>query len=152
MDVLDVALLVSDALERTGVGYFLGGSLASSFQGEPRATNDIDLVVELTEEKVSPLAEALGPDFDVDLPALRRAARERTSWNLVHVPTVAAGGVPLRVGPGLVAPVAGCKRRFSETASRARHLHGLGPRGADRRARSHLPPLAAGGGDGILSA
>lgn len=43
MDVLDIALRVTDALERLGIGYFLGGSLASSFQGEPRATNDIDL-------------------------------------------------------------------------------------------------------------
>lgn len=88
MDVLDVAFLVAEALERTGVGYFLGGSLASSFQGEPRATNDIDLVVDLAEPQVAPLAAALGPDFDVDEEALRRAARERSSWNILHAPTV----------------------------------------------------------------
>jgi hypothetical protein len=52
VDVLDIALRVTEALERTGVGYFLGGSLASSFQGEPRATNDIDLVVDLEEGQV----------------------------------------------------------------------------------------------------
>jgi hypothetical protein len=36
-DVVDVALAVARALERAGVAYFLGGSLASSLQGEPRA-------------------------------------------------------------------------------------------------------------------
>jgi len=88
VDVVDVALLVTRALERCGVAYFLGGSLASSFQGEPRATNDVDLVVDLAERDVAPLLAALGPDFDVDEVALRRAVRERASWNLIYVPAV----------------------------------------------------------------
>jgi len=65
-----------------------GGSPASSFQGEPRATNDIDLVVDLTEPDVGPFVAALGPDFDVDQVALRQAVRDRASWNIVHVPAV----------------------------------------------------------------
>jgi hypothetical protein len=47
-DVLDVALAVAQALERCDIGYFLGGSLASSYQGELRATNAIDFVVALS--------------------------------------------------------------------------------------------------------
>jgi hypothetical protein len=86
MDVLDVAARVARALDAAGVGYFLGGSLASSLQGEPRATNDIDLVVDLREEQVPALVGALGQDFDVDAEALRRAARERTSWNVFFLP------------------------------------------------------------------
>lgn len=88
MDVVDVALRVAEALERCGVAYFLGGSLASSFQGEPRATNDIDLVVDLSDAAVAPLIAALGPDFDVDEGALRRAVRERSSWNVIFIPSV----------------------------------------------------------------
>jgi hypothetical protein len=87
VDVLDIALRVTEALERTGVGYFLGGSLASSFQGEPRATNDIDLVLDLEEGRVERLAVELGADFDVDEVALRRAAAEKTSWNVIYLPT-----------------------------------------------------------------
>ncbi|MGK3967780.1 hypothetical protein WMF38_26855 [Sorangium sp. So ce118] len=45
VSALDVALRVAAALESLGCEYFIGGSLASSLQGEPRATNDIDLVV-----------------------------------------------------------------------------------------------------------
>jgi hypothetical protein len=39
-DVLDVALIVADAIDASGSEYFVGGSVASSLQGEPRATND----------------------------------------------------------------------------------------------------------------
>ena len=88
MDVVDITLLVTRALERCGVAYFLGGSLASSFQGEPRATNDVDLVVELPPDRVADVVAALGPDFDVDADALARAARERGSWNVIYVPAV----------------------------------------------------------------
>ena len=42
VDVVDVTLLFTAALERCGIEYFLGGSLASSLQGEPRSTNDVD--------------------------------------------------------------------------------------------------------------
>jgi hypothetical protein len=88
VDVVDVTLLVTQALERSGVAYFLGGSLASSFQGEPRATNDVDLVVDLEPARVRAFVAALGPDFDVDEEALRRAAVERTSWNIIYAPAV----------------------------------------------------------------
>jgi len=86
--VLDVAFAVAAAFERCRIDYFLGGSLASSFQGEPRATNDIDFVVSLSESKVADLADALGANFYIDTTALRDAVRERRSWNIIHLPTV----------------------------------------------------------------
>jgi hypothetical protein len=75
-------------MERAQVSYFLGGSLASSLQGEPRATNDIDFVVDLRGPQIRPLIDALGADFDVDEEALREAVSRRSSWNIFHVPTV----------------------------------------------------------------
>lgn len=41
-DPIEVALQVASALEAVGAEYFVGGSVASSFQGEPRSTNDVD--------------------------------------------------------------------------------------------------------------
>jgi hypothetical protein len=87
-DMVDVALTVARAFEGTGIAYFLGGSLASSTQGEARATNDIDFVVDLTEPQIAPLAQALGPDFEVDEVALADAVRTRGSWNLFFLPLV----------------------------------------------------------------
>jgi hypothetical protein len=86
--VIQVALQCAESFERVRVDYFLGGSLASSLQGEPRATNDIDFVVDLKPSQVEPLAQALGNDFDVDVEALREAAMRRSSWNIFHQPTV----------------------------------------------------------------
>jgi hypothetical protein len=82
---LDVAVLVAGALDRAGVEYFLGGSVASSLQGEPRSTNDIDFVVDLRSESVAALIRELGEEFEVDEEALRDAVRARASWNIFHL-------------------------------------------------------------------
>ncbi|MBZ4419336.1 hypothetical protein [Myxococcus sp. RHSTA-1-4] len=86
--VLLVALQCAESFEQVQVGYFLGGSLASSLQGEPRATNDIDFVLDLKPSQVEPLAQALGSDFEVDIESLRESAMRRGSWNIFHQPTV----------------------------------------------------------------
>lgn len=88
MTPLDVAITVARALESVGVGYFLGGSMASSFQGQPRLTNDLDFVVRLRSQDIEPFKKALGPDFEVDELALLEAARTKRSWNIFHLPTV----------------------------------------------------------------
>jgi hypothetical protein len=44
LDPIDVALLVTAALERLGILHTVSGSIASSIAGEPRSTIDIDLV------------------------------------------------------------------------------------------------------------
>jgi hypothetical protein len=87
-DVIDLALAVAAAFDRSGVPYFLGGSLASSLQGEPRATNDIDFVIEIDEARIARLSAELGTDFDVDETALAEAVRKRGSWNIFFLPFV----------------------------------------------------------------
>jgi len=87
-DVVDLAVAVAAAFEHSGVPYFLGGSLASSLQGEPRATNDIDFVIEIDEARIPRLSAALGTDFDVDETALARAVQTRGSWNIFYLPFV----------------------------------------------------------------
>jgi hypothetical protein len=87
-DALDVALLVAAALESVGAEYFVGGSVASSLQGEPRATNDIDFVVSLLPGRVAALATALGPDFEVDQEMLREALGQGSSANFFYLPLV----------------------------------------------------------------
>ena len=62
---LDVALRVAAALEAVGCEYFVGGSVASSLQGEPRATNDIDIVVAMMPHRIRAFAEHLGAEFEV---------------------------------------------------------------------------------------
>jgi hypothetical protein len=86
--LLEVALRVARALAAAQVPYVLGGSVATSLQGEPRATRDIDFAVHLIEAQVPTLVAALGTDFDADEEALREAARLRRSTNIFYLPAV----------------------------------------------------------------
>ena len=86
--MLLVALKFAVACEAVQVPYFLGGSVASSLQGQPRHTQDIDFVVELTARQVPDLIRALGPDFEVDDEALIDAVQRKRSWNIFFLPEV----------------------------------------------------------------
>ncbi len=45
-------------LEQLAIGYMVTGSLASSLQGEPRSTHDIDIVIDLPQSKAHELVAA----------------------------------------------------------------------------------------------
>jgi len=85
---LAVTLLVIDALERLGVPYLIGGSLASAVHGVARATLDADVVADLRPEHAAPLARALDEAFYVDVEAIRDAVRRRSSFNVIHLETM----------------------------------------------------------------
>ena len=84
---LDIALRVAAAIESNGGNYFVGGSLASSLQGEPRATNDIDLVIELPLGEIGNFRSSLGADFELDEDMLRDALLHARSANAFYLPT-----------------------------------------------------------------
>jgi hypothetical protein len=100
-DPIAVALRVADALDRLGVRWTIGGSIASSLAGEPRSTLDIDMVAAIEEQQADALAADLSGDFYVDPESLRQAIRARGSANLIHQATqlkvdlFIAGGTPL---------------------------------------------------------
>lgn len=87
-EVSEAAAALGEVLERAGIRYFVGGSVASSMHGVPRFTSDLDLVVDLSEAQIPALLAAAGPDFDIDEESLREEARRRGSWNIFHVPSM----------------------------------------------------------------
>jgi len=99
-DAIAVALRVGAAIESVGGTYFVGGSVASSLQGEPRATNDIDIVVDLPVGRIRDLVASLGSDFEVDVDMLRQALVGGRTCNIFYLPVVtkvdlfAVGGSP----------------------------------------------------------
>ena len=90
--MLPETLIVIDTLvnrlDALGIGYFIGGSVASSMHGIYRATNDADIVVDLPEEKVDEFVAALQDDFYVDADMIRDALRHNHSFNVIHLPTM----------------------------------------------------------------
>ncbi len=84
---LQAALRVADALDALGVRWFLGGSLASSAHGVPRATLDADIVADLQPQQVKLLLKAIGEGWYADEQAMRDAIANRSSFNLIHLDT-----------------------------------------------------------------
>ena len=79
---------IVEALGVADIAYMLTGSLASSLQGEPRATHDVDLVIEIGEPDVPRLLQALAaPDLYLEGSAVAEAVRERTVFNLIQPST-----------------------------------------------------------------
>lgn len=84
-DVIWVAQSLTEALEKLGIVYWIGGSMASSVHGLPRTTQDVDLVADLKEEHIDGLMAALENDFYVDRQAVCRAINSRRSFNVIHL-------------------------------------------------------------------
>lgn len=87
-DPLAVALMVTAAFERLGVRYVLGGSLASTAMGEPRATLDVDLVADLQASTVADWIAELGPDFSVDKAWATAEVLRRGAFQAMHLPSL----------------------------------------------------------------
>jgi hypothetical protein len=79
--------LVVRQLEAAGIDYMITGSVASSLQGEPRATHDIDVVVAIRAPAAAAGLKAAfpEPDFYLDELAVRDAIDARGMFNLIDV-------------------------------------------------------------------
>lgn len=83
-DPVEVALVLARVLERLGIRYCVGGSVASSVYGEVRTTLDVDFVAELRQTDITALVAATREDFHIVDASVRRAVRDRSSFNLIH--------------------------------------------------------------------
>ena len=58
-------------LNRTGVTYYLTGSMASNYWGIPRTTHDLDFVVQLSKAAVTRIVDEFSADYYIDEAAVR---------------------------------------------------------------------------------
>jgi len=85
VDQLDLLRHVVRTLEGLGVPYMLVGSIASGAYGEPRFTQDIDVIVALRAEQVDALCDAFpAGDYYVSPHAAREAVRRSGQFNVIH--------------------------------------------------------------------
>jgi hypothetical protein len=82
-----IILLVAQTLERLGIPYAIGGSLASSLHGVMRSTLDVDIVADMKLEHIQPLVAALSKEFYADDEMMRDAIEHHSSFNLIHYET-----------------------------------------------------------------
>jgi hypothetical protein len=85
---LEVTLRVARVLEGLGVDYLVGGSLASSLHGVPRATQDVDIVAMIRLRHVDEFAAQLSDRFYVDADMVRDAIARLSSFNIIDMTTM----------------------------------------------------------------
>jgi hypothetical protein len=73
------------ALDATGTPYMLTGSYASSLQGQPRSTHDIDLLVAITPTAARTLLQLFtDPQYYLDEFAVNDAITRKSLFNLIE--------------------------------------------------------------------
>ncbi len=85
MEQADLLRHAIRSLESLNVAYMLVGSFASIAWGEPRFTQDIDIVLDLPETSVANFCSAFPPpEFYLNQESVFEAIRNRFQFNLLH--------------------------------------------------------------------
>lgn len=79
---LNVVARLTAALQQLRVSYAVGGSLASSLYGVPRATNDVDVIADLRPPHVTRLVASIEASFYVDERMIQSALADHSSFNI----------------------------------------------------------------------
>jgi len=80
---LDVVIGVAAMFDELAIDYVLGGSLAGSFFGEPRATADVDVAIRVDTEATDRFLARAESEFYVPNEAARVAIQTHDSFNLI---------------------------------------------------------------------
>lgn len=85
---IQLALRVAEIFDEIEVPYLIGGSVASSILGEPRATLDVDIVADLQLSHVQPLVQLMTEEFFIDERMVIEAIERKSSFNVIHLNTM----------------------------------------------------------------
>lgn len=99
-DLRDTLSDAIDALKSGGWKFHLTGGLATSYYGEPRFTQDIDIVIRLNEgDPVDLLIESLTKKFIIDEQTVPAAVRAQKMFQALHEETMIK--IDFHVGEGI---------------------------------------------------
>ena len=75
---------VLNLLHENQIDYMITGSLVSSIQGEPRATHDVDILVNITHTAIPALINSfIPPDYYLSESAIKEAIQHKSMFNLL---------------------------------------------------------------------
>lgn len=105
---------VAARLQQADIPYMVVGSVASSYYGEPRSTQDVDIVIDPSSERLDEFVRDVGDSLYVDVSAARQAFRGRDMFNVVDTSTGSKADLILRKNrPFNVSEFA--RRRFADS-------------------------------------
>lgn len=85
MELYELLQRVVETFDRLQIPYLVTGSVAAMAYGEPRLTNDIDIVVGVENRHIAGLLVAFPPDaFYLSEEAIQEAIRAEGQFNIIH--------------------------------------------------------------------
>ena len=85
MEADDLLRFAAEVCDRLEIIYLVTGSTASIAYGEPRFTNDIDIVIDLPADKVDAFCDAFPEEqFYLNRETVRSAVRDAFQFNVIH--------------------------------------------------------------------
>lgn len=86
----ELLISISHLLDRFHISYMLTGAWSVIYFGRPRASHDIDFIVEISETKVSNVLIAmrsLKPEYEFQEESVIEAVKEKGMFNVIYLPT-----------------------------------------------------------------
>jgi hypothetical protein len=85
MEQHELLLFIVGIFEKLKIPYFITGALASIAYGEPRFTNDIDVVVDMSSTHIDEFKSYFPEnEFYLDVDSMRDAIKLRRQFNIIH--------------------------------------------------------------------
>jgi hypothetical protein len=76
---------VVEKLQQAGIDYVICGSIAASFYGVERSTQDVDIIINPTEEQLTKFLKLLDDAYYVSSDAALEARKQSTMFNIIDV-------------------------------------------------------------------
>jgi len=85
MDLYELLKYIIKTFESLNIQYFITGSIAGIFYGEPRFTNDIDIVADIKKKHIPDLLKTFSEDeFYISKEAVLEAIKYNSQFNIIH--------------------------------------------------------------------
>lgn len=85
MEPSELLAYLTRKLDELRLPYLVTGSMATIFYGEPRLTNDIDVVVELTSAVIDSFCACFSePEYYISRDAVAEAIEYHSQFNIIH--------------------------------------------------------------------
>ena len=86
-EIVEALLPFLQALDRFSIPYYVGGSVASSYYGSWRRTQDVDVILAVRPDQIRTLAKQLAQNYDIDADAWIDSFRHGQPFNIFYQQT-----------------------------------------------------------------
>ena len=124
---IQITRMIVVIFEKLKIPYYIVGSLASSVYGIPRATADADMIADIQQHHVHSFVQAFQKDFYIDEDKIKKAVRQRSSFNIIHLQTMFKIDVFLSKDDDLSQEEMARRAKFQVTEERGQELYLASP-------------------------